>query len=130
MTRRPARAALAAIAIVVLAACSNDDTPHRTATPPSGDSHVTIGGPFQLVVDGSADFSPNRLELPGGRRVTIEIRNEDDRDHDFAVSELDLQTDTLRPGEVTTVELVVPDETVEFLCTLHYIYMVGVIVPT
>jgi plastocyanin len=64
-------------------------------------------------------FEPDALRLPAGKTVTIEITNQGNQPHDFAIRALDLNTGLIRPGEVATATFAVPPETIQFLCTIH-----------
>jgi plastocyanin len=98
---------------LALAACGPDPEP-------SGD---VTGGPARgeatRIVADDNHFDPNGLELDAGEEVEIEIRNNDDTAHNFAIGSLDLNTGTIGPGEVATARFTVPDDGVEFVCTLH-----------
>jgi plastocyanin len=102
----------AALALVV-AACGPDSAP-------SGD---VAGGPARSdateIVAEDNHFDPNGLELEAGREVEIEITNKDDTAHDFAIDSLDLNTGIIEPGDVATARFTVPEEGLEFVCTLH-----------
>ncbi|HZA19718.1 MAG TPA: cupredoxin domain-containing protein [Actinomycetota bacterium] len=98
---------------LVLAACGPDSTP-------SGD---VSGGPARgdatRIVADDNHFDPNGLELDAGRGAEIEITNNDDTAHDFTIESLDLSTGIIEPGEVATARFRVPEEGLEFVCSLH-----------
>jgi hypothetical protein len=103
-----------ALATVLTACSGSPGDSEAVGTLPEG------GDPVVVVIDERAEFDPPTLELPQGESVAVEIRNEDDTDHDFAIADLDIQSDRLEPGAVATVELEVPDESVPWSCTLHF----------
>jgi plastocyanin len=111
---RPACMALTAgVVAVVLVACDPDSSP-------SGDVQ---DGPARSdaveIVAEDNHFDPNGLELPADREVEIEITNDGDTPHDFSIGSLDLNTGIIEPGAVATARFTVPDEGLEFSCTLH-----------
>jgi hypothetical protein len=63
---------------------------------PSGDvaRGPASGGAVEIIADDKAN-KPNTLELTSGETVTVEIRNEDDMPHDFAIEKFDLNTGTM-----------------------------------
>lgn len=114
MPMSPVRITAAALfATAALVAC-------RPETNPSGDvaAGPARGGAERIVIVDSK-FDPDVLELPAGTTATLEIVNEDDTAHDFAVDSLDLNTGNLEPGEAATATLTVPDGTTDFRCTYH-----------
>ncbi len=89
-------------------------------SPPSGD--VTMGlaqgeGIEVTIEDGS--FQPDRLLVDGDTSATIEVTNADDMPHDFAISALELNTGLLEEGEAATAEIVLRQDELGFVCTLH-----------
>jgi|FLYN01.1.fsa_nt_gi plastocyanin len=115
-------AAAAALAAVALAACSGSN--------PRGDVTPGPGGPDAVpLVAVELAFQPERLELPAGERVRIEVRNRGAAAHDFTVEPLGLSTGPIEPGGVATATLEVPPGETPFVCSLHP-GMEGVIVGT
>jgi plastocyanin len=78
------------------------------------------GGPdaVEVVAENTA-FTPDSLRLEADQQVTVEITNEDDSVHDFAIEGLGLNTGPIEPGDVATATFVVPDSPTEFVCTFH-----------
>jgi plastocyanin len=76
------------------------------------------GGAVEIIADDKA-FKPNTLELTSGETVTVEIRNEDDMPHDFAIEKFDLNTGTIEPGDAASASFTVPEGGVDFVCTYH-----------
>ena len=98
-----ARLAVAgALSAVLFAACASNSEP-------SGQVAQRPGGPdaVEVVAKGS------------GQEVTVEIINEDDVPHDFAIEELDLNTGTIEPGDVASATFTIPDRAIEYACTFH-----------
>jgi plastocyanin len=81
-------------------------------------------GAVQIVAE-NVSFIPDRLELETGSEVSIEIVNQDDLTHDFAINDFRLNTGIIKPGETVTVTLTVPAGTTDFRCTLHELTMTG-----
>ena len=109
-----ARLAVAgALSAVLLAACASNSEP-------SGQVAQRLGGPdaVEVVAENSA-FTPKRLELKAGQQVTVEVINNDDIAHDFAIEELDLNTGTIEPGDVASATFTVPEQAIQYACTFH-----------
>ena len=104
---------MAGIVVLVFAACGG-------GSDPSGDvSSASAEGDAIVVVTDDNKFEPDTLDAPPGEEVTVEVRNEDDTAHDFAIEEFDLNTGTIEPGSVATATFEVPEEETEFVCTIH-----------
>jgi plastocyanin len=104
--------AVAGVALLGLAACNSSE--------PTGD--VTQGAaPADSIKVVAVDqsFDPEVLDLRAGEEVTVEVTNDDDTAHDFAIESLELNTGTIEAGEVANATFTVPDEGVEFVCTFH-----------
>jgi plastocyanin len=115
---------LAAAGALVIggAACASSEPVGNVAAGPARDKAL------EVVADNTS-FSPGALDLPRGKKVTVEIHNEDDTAHDFAIESLDLNTGTIEPGKVATATFVVPRGPTEFICTYHS-GMTGTIEPS
>lgn len=75
-------------------------------------------------------FQPKRLELPAGKKVTIEFANKGSAPHSFTLETLDCDTDpVLAGGSPVAVTFEVPEGKTEFVCTVHA-SMRGVLVGT
>jgi plastocyanin len=97
---------------------------------PSGDVAPGPGGPDAVPVTAvDTRFEPDRLELPAGQEIQVEIHNEGSGTHDFTIETLDLSTGPIRSGEVANATFTVPEGETPFECTLHP-GMDGVIVGT
>jgi plastocyanin len=113
---RTARTALlsgaAGLAALLLTACQTSRPSGDVSTGPSGGAAAT-------VVADNTSFRPAAIELARGRKVTIEIRNDDDVPHDFAIGDLGLNTGTIEPGATATATFVTPAGDTLFVCTYH-----------
>ena len=109
-----ARLALAAaLSAVLLAACASNSEPSGQVAQRAGGRNAV-----EVVADDGA-FTPKRLELKAGQEVTVDIVNEDDVPHDFAIEELDLNTGTIEPGDVASATFTLPEHPIDFACTFH-----------
>lgn len=105
--------AVAGIAALALAACGGSSDPAgNVSSGPAGADAIVV------VADDTA-FKPDHLEAAAGEEITIEVRNEDDIAHDFAIEELDLNTGTIEPGDVASATIEAGDGEMEFVCTFH-----------
>ena len=113
---------LGALSVTLLAACapSSDPVGDVSKGPARGDA-------LDLTIRDGA-FDPTTIELDPGAEVTVEVTNDDDTAHDFAIEEIGLNTGTIEPGEVATATFEAPNEATEFACTFHS-GMTGRIVP-
>ncbi|MDQ4058042.1 MAG: cupredoxin domain-containing protein [Actinomycetota bacterium] len=100
------------LAAAGLAACSDSEPAGDVAKGPAS------GRATSLTINGDK-FEPSILRLDAGEEITIEVSNDDDTAHDFAVESLDLNTGTIEAGDVATATLTVPEEGLEFVCTFH-----------
>ena len=106
-------AAVAAVSVVLLAACKPSSEPSgEVSQGPAGEEAV------EVVAKGKA-YIPDTLELEAGQMVTVEVSNQGDDPHDFAIGELDLNTGTIGPGEVATATFTVPVGGAQYVCTYH-----------
>jgi plastocyanin len=103
---------VAGIVVLGLAACNSSEPAGEVA------SGAASGYAIEVVMDDQS-FDPSELELEAGEEVTVEVTNDDDMAHDFAIESLDLNTGTVEAGEVANATFTVPDEGVEFVCTFH-----------
>jgi plastocyanin len=125
---------LAAVAIAItalpLAGCGDDDS----------DETMGAGEPATIEIDGEPAndegteavtgdtveleqddfyFEPTVLTGDPGQRVTLEITNEGDEEHNLTVTDQGVDEDT-EPGRSTTVEAEIPDSSVvPFYCSYH-----------
>ena len=114
--RTPARVrvlAFAGVALLGLTACSSSE--------PAGDvaSGAADTADSIKVVATDESFDPGTLNLEAGEEVTVEVTNDDDMAHDFAIESLELNTGTIEAGEVANATFTVPDGGVEYVCTFH-----------
>jgi plastocyanin len=96
----------------------------------SGNVSPGPGGPDAIsVVAVDNTFEPERLELPAGEEIEVEVGNEGGTTHDFTVETLDLSTGPIESGEAATATFTIPEGQTAFACTIHS-GMEGVIVGT
>jgi plastocyanin len=103
----------AGILAFIVAACGTSDDPKATVSRGPGPAEAK-----EIVADNLA-FIPETLELNAGAEIAIEITNEDDVVHDFAIRTFGLNTGSIEPGEIATVTFTVPEGTTDFRCTIH-----------
>ena len=105
--------AVGGVALLGLTACSSSE--------PSGDvaQGAAAAADSIKVVAAASSFDPETLNLEAGEEVTVEVTNDDDMAHDFAIESLELNTGTIEAGEVANATFTVPDEGIEFVCTFH-----------
>jgi plastocyanin len=105
--------AAATVMAALLAACGPSSEPlGEVGTGPGGAGAVKI-------VARDTFFEPESLELTAGEEITVEVTNNGDTAHDFAIEELDLNTGTIEPGTTKTTTFKVPAGTTKFACTYH-----------
>jgi plastocyanin len=105
--------AVAGIVVLGLAACNSSDPAGDVASGAASDADAIT------MVMRDQSFDPAELELEPGEEVTVEVTNDDDMAHDFAIESLDLNTGTVEAGEVANATFTVPERGVEFVCTFH-----------
>jgi nitrite reductase (NO-forming) len=99
------------VTLIVLTGCGAEASGNVSAGP---------GGPGAVpVVAVDNRFEPERLDLPAGDEIEVEVTNEGGTTHDFTIEELDLSTGPIEPGEVATATLTVPGGEITFVCSLH-----------
>lgn len=109
--------------IVVLAGCGAGEQA-------AGDVHKGAAGAGAVRVVMQDDrFQPADLRVPAGSPVTLEVRNDGQKNHNLTIAGLDVSTGPMRHGDVTTVRFTAPKGTTQFRCTWHP-GMVGQIVTT
>jgi plastocyanin len=104
--------AVAGIALLGLSACNSSEPTGNVAEGAAPADSIKI-------VMGDESFDPGTLNLQAGKEVTVEVTNDDDTPHDFAIESLELNTGTIEAGEVANATFTVPDEGLEFVCTFH-----------
>jgi plastocyanin len=107
------RRALACLALLFLSACGGGiERSENVAPGPATADAVRIEA-------GDNVFDPETIEANAGETISIEVTNKGRRPHDFTIKELGLSTGVLQPGEIATATFAVPDEGVDYVCTLH-----------
>src|ERR687889_2320792 len=64
-------------------------------------------------------FEPASVSVAAGAPVMIELRNSGQANHNFTSEALHVSTGPMKPGDVTTVSVTVPQGTTQFVCTWH-----------
>lgn len=116
--------ALLAAGSLVLAACGSDDP---TVPDPSevvesvedavGDAVDDSDLPPVATVDNS--FAPSMLAASFGEELTVTVVNNGQNPHSFTIDAIDVDTGVLQPGESAEVTFAMPDQDVEYYCTVH-----------
>ena len=79
---------------------------------------AVTGGPVELEED-DYYFEPTVLTGDPGQRVTFEITNDSDEEHNITIEDQGIDEDT-DPGESTTVKAEIPDSGLTpFYCSYH-----------
>lgn len=96
MTRRTQTAAWAVVAagIVGVASTSALMLPQEGDLP-TGDDVVTVD-----VIAGQMQFTPDRVEVPRGTKLVVNLTNSGEKEHDLKLN--DANSARLAPGETTT----------------------------
>jgi plastocyanin len=130
---------IAGVLLVVLmfgAACSKSKTSESTGGGESGGGQIKIGsdtandhgteavsgGSFELEADneeGDFYFKPTILTGTAGQKVTLEVKNEGDTEHNFSIDDQTIDQD-LEAGKSAEVDVTFPQSgVVEFYCKYH-----------
>jgi plastocyanin len=96
-----------------MAACSSAEPAGDVAQGPAD------GGNVVRMEMTDSKFLPADLDLEAGGEVTVEVTNNDDMVHDFAIESLDLNTGPIEAGEGATATFTAPEGGAEFVCTYH-----------
>lgn len=101
--------ALAISIVAIVVAGGQDD-----GGPPAGG-----GGPVQTVAVELGDLyvKPDRVEVPAGTRLQVEVTNNGDQEHDLNLKG-ETGTDRLQPGESQTADFGVIDADTQAWCTV------------
>ncbi len=95
---------------------------------PNRASVTLTGMNVRWVMDGVEN---PRIELPQGSVVTIDIINDDNVPHHFAIDGLNIAGNRINPGESVTISFGVPRAgTFQYRCVIHPVVMDGEIVVT
>jgi cytochrome c oxidase subunit 2 len=114
-------AVLLVTAALVVGACGGDDDDSGSNGGGSG------GGEGQSIELTAANFSfdPATIEAEPGQEVTVTLVNDDDAEHSFTVTDLDVEVEA-EGGESADVTFTAPDSgSVEFHCKYHAEQMRG-----
>lgn len=99
-----------AISIVALVVAADGDGAGQAAEPT---------GPVQTVAVELGDLyvRPERVEVPSGTHLMVEVINRGDQEHDLSLNG-ETGTDRLQPGETQTADFGVIDSGTEAWCTV------------
>jgi hypothetical protein len=80
---------------------------------------IASGGPVKtLAVElGDLFVRPDRVEVPVGTQLTVEVTNNGDQEHDLNLNG-EIGTDRLKPGESQTADFGVIDAEAQAWCTV------------
>ena len=124
------------VVLVLGAACSKSSSSESTEEGGGGGGQIKIGsdtandhgtaavsgGSFELEADndgGEFYFKPTILTGKAGQKVTLEIKNEGDTEHNFAIDDQKIDQD-LDAGKSADVDVTFPQSgVVEFYCKFH-----------
>jgi plastocyanin len=104
-------AAAAAILLAVLAGCGDGV---ESLARSDQKAAVTVSVKAEDNV-----FAPDRLRVPAGAEVTVNVKNTGAVPHTFTIRDLNVDTGGIPPGKAKTVTFTAPDETTQFICVPH-----------
>ena len=113
------KSAIVATVFLAFAAASCSDG-ESEPTEGGGSGAESCDAPVETATIRIADlaFDPACVQLPAGT-TTLSVQNEDDTDHTFTISDVDLNED-IDPGEDAGVDVsALPEGTYPFRCTIH-----------
>lgn len=64
-------------------------------------------------------FEPGTIRAEPGEQITLEISNAGRTVHNLVMPDLEVNSGLIQADEVVTASFEMPDEEVEFICTLH-----------
>lgn len=76
------------------------------------------GGEEIVLIAKDIMYDKTELEGPADTDITVTLKNEGVLEHDFAIEELDIVTDLLKPGETGSVTINAPAGEYEYWCTV------------
>ena len=119
MRTRVVLSAVLAAAALALAACGSDEP----TVPQPGDVVETIEEGLAEAVPPIAtvdnNFAPSNFAAPAGQQITLTITNNGQNSHSFTIDSLAVDTGVLEPGQQAQVTFTMPDQEVQFYCTVH-----------
>ena len=118
-SRRLAGAGLAAVLLAVAAGVAFDST-GLAGDPVSAAAGVNASGETRTVQVEAQDmrFVPDRIEVPAGTRLLIEVTNADDGDVHDLVLDTGADTGRLAPGETATLDVGVVGRDLDGWCSV------------
>lgn len=107
---------LALSAVLVAAACADDDEADSSADEAGAKTAEVIATDFA--------FHPAQISAEPGQAISITLKNEDGVEHSFTIDGLGVNAEA-EGGDEATVQLTAPDKSVEFYCRYHPAQMRG-----
>ena len=96
---------------------AGDATTDEASTPDTvGDTAMAADSVEISMVD--LAFEPNDLTIPADTDVSIVLTNHGVAPHNFYFDDLDVHSDTLRPGDKATLTVNLPAGTYTFYCNI------------
>jgi plastocyanin len=115
--RRLRFGALAAASVLLLAACGGEDVPDPGEIVETVEEGLAGAIPPVATVDNN--FAPSNFSAPGGQEITVNVVNNGQNPHSFTIDALDVDTGVLESGGTAEVTFAMPEETVDYYCTIH-----------
>lgn len=127
--RRVRSVVVVAACAVALTACGGDEIPNPAEVVEGVRGDLADAIPPVAAVDNS--FAPDGFSAPAGQEVTVSVVNTGQNPHTFTIDSLGVDTGVLDAGQTGEVSFTMPDQAVEFVCTVHGAdVMSGTISPT
>jgi plastocyanin len=121
---------VAALVFGVLSACGGDNNKNNSTTtsttPTTPTQNVNNKGSENFAGKSSGEveldnfyFKPTVVQGKAGQSLTLELKNEGDVEHNFTLTDQNIDTD-LEPGKSAKVKVTIPKSgTVSFFCKYH-----------
>ena len=115
--RRLRFGALVAASVLLFAACGGEDVPDPGEIVETVEEGLAGAIPQVATVDNN--FAPSNFAAPGGQEITVTVVNNGQNPHSFTIDALDVDTGVLNGGATAEVTFTMPEETVDYYCTVH-----------
>jgi plastocyanin len=86
------------------------------------------GGPSLRIVAIDNEFDQTELTAPADQEVTLELINDGNSLHNWAIPDEDIATDLIGGGETATVTFTLPAGDYGYLCEVHPETMTGTLI--
>lgn len=97
------------------------EPPPESGGPPPGGSGLEI-----VATDN--EFSTSELSAPAGQEATLELINEGNSLHNWAIPDQDITTELIPGGETSTVTFTLEPGEYDYLCEVHPQQMSGTLI--